>query len=179
MDPALFQEKVTSEIQHGVVYPDGRVDWNVHTWFGTIDTPARRKAFVEQYALQQLGLGIQDATVTFLVRTTITVMMAAEVLVDKEEEVPPTPVYNGDAEPEEYKPISVGGAPAAPEEDAEEEEYKPVNVGDSPAAPDEDAEPPAGEAPVEEESPVEQDGTDSTEPVPSPADNKGVIEDGG
>lgn len=91
MPEDFFETATTSERQYGALYPDGRVDWNVRSWFGSIDTPERRRAFAEQYRLQMASFGITNVEAGFVEREVTTTYSPASMIVDPEPTPEPTP----------------------------------------------------------------------------------------
>lgn len=182
MDSAVFQTSASTEIQYGVQYPDGRVDWQVHTWFGTIDTAERRAAFAEQYRLQMVSFGVPGVEVSFLHREVTTTTHPAEYIVDRAPEPPADPepeTPEAPTDPEVPAESETPAMPADPDAPAESEDPEAPADSETPAAPEEDAEPPAEDAPTEEESPVEESNPVGNDTEPLPTDDEGVTTDGG
>lgn len=172
MDTPAFEESTTTTVSIGVMYPDGRVDWNVGTWFGALDTPEQRKEFAEQYRLQMATFGVSGVEVSFLSRRVTTMTFSSEQIID----TPPV------LEPEPDEEAPAADPEPTPDDTADEgapEETTPPADSETPAAPEEDVEPPAEDAPTEEESPVEESNPVGNDTESVPADNEGVATDGG
>jgi hypothetical protein len=68
--------------EYGVVYPDGREDWNVAVWFGTIEDPSGRHRFREQYEMTQKLMGATVGELTFLHRKKVESFSEPDVVED-------------------------------------------------------------------------------------------------
>ncbi len=89
--------------QHGVIYPTLLTDWEVESWFGSVDTLTSQKNFQEQYDLRMRQQNMPTGEVQFVQRTVT--YSDSEPLIPEEPDynVPPPPAENPPA-PQEVAP---------------------------------------------------------------------------
>jgi len=75
--------KIT-EVEYGVSYPDGTVEWYGDGTFRSLDSVGGRRRFLEDRADRLKGLGLRDPGVVFLSRVKTTKFSTPETVCDEE-----------------------------------------------------------------------------------------------